>query len=587
MKIKKLLQIILGCTVVLIIATVGSLVVFSRSWYEKDNAVTVDKEAALLAIDIQQASDYLTNEIRAYTQFGEREHYDNYWEEVNTTQRRENAITRLEEIGVPDEVIDLARQAGEESAALVSLEEAAMAYVEEGELDEARELVFGADYNATKDRISGALESFSEELESWSQSILANTSSSLSISRSILFVSLALLMASSVGSLITLYRVLRPLEQLSHTAKQLATGDLRTEELIVKSKDELGVLATSFNQMTTQLKSLILGVKETSGSVQGSFVDVNSEVGGMNESIMEMGSFLKALAADMDEREAGVKDSASVMDSMTNRIQQIAESSMSVAELAAETSTQANDGSVVVEKSVTQMETIHQVVEDTSNVVDRLVKNTNMIDKALKAITGIAEQTNLLALNASIEAARAGEQGKGFAVVADEVSKLAAQSKEAATDIMVLLQEIEADTKEAVQAMEHGKVESKQGIEVIRQAGAAFKSIVEQVSGMTEQVQEVSATVEELAEGAEGINSSLASVVDSSEAVSNQTMEAVQKNDNQVEAVNRIVNVISGANKGMEKLKEELSEFKTEDEEEGEYSSFNEINRVGSIAIYN
>ncbi|WP_240322207.1 methyl-accepting chemotaxis protein, partial [Serratia marcescens] len=70
--------------------------------------------------------------------------------------------------------------------------------------------------------------------------------------------------------------------------------------------------------------------------------------------------------------------------------------------------------------SITQMTTIHDAVNATSQVVERLITHTEHIDTAVQSISNIAEQTNLLALNASIEAARAGEQGKGFAVVADE-----------------------------------------------------------------------------------------------------------------------------------------------------------------------
>ena len=76
------------------------------------------------------------------------------------------------------------------------------------------------------------------------------------------------------------------------------------------------------------------------------------------------------------------------------------------------------------------MTTIHDAVNATSEVVERLITHTKYIDTAVQSISNIAEQTNLLALNASIEAARAGEQGKGFAVVADEVRKLAEHPKQ-------------------------------------------------------------------------------------------------------------------------------------------------------------
>ena len=58
------------------------------------------------------------------------------------------------------------------------------------------------------------------------------------------------------------------------------------------------------------------------------------------------------------------------------------------------------------------------------------------------AILEIASQTNLLALNAAIEAAQAGDSGSGFAVVAEEIRKLAENSKETATEIQSVTQQV-------------------------------------------------------------------------------------------------------------------------------------------------
>ncbi len=358
-----------------------------------------------------------------------------------------------------------------------------------------------------------------------------------------------------------------PIHIIKGGVSQMAEGDL-TVEIPTHYKAEFGEMFTSFREMIGSLSVLILGVKSTYKNVHSSFVYMKNSTGKIDKSIADMDSFLNVLASDMGTQVTGLKESSVSMDGIANGIHQIAESSAAVAELATETSTQAYDGNIVIEKSVSQMETINQVVDNTSNVVGRLVKRTKTIDDALKAITTIAEQTNLLALNASIEAARAGEHGRGFAVVADEVSKLAAQSKESANEINVLLQEINEDTKEAVEAMEQGKVETKQGIDIIRQAGYAFSSIVEKVTTMTEQVQEVSATVEEMSAGTEEVNSSLSEIVRNSEAISSQTTEAVQRNNEQVDVVNGMVNMMNATEKDVGKLEENLHTFKTESEDE-------------------
>ena len=126
------------------------------------------------------------------------------------------------------------------------------------------------------------------------------------------------------------------------------------------------------------------------------------------------------------------------MEEITTGVQTVAESSAVVAEVAVTTTERINIGSEVINHSILQMNSVHDVVEETSKVINKLVTRTQQIDTALAAITNIAEQTNLLALNAAIEAARAGENGKGFAVVA-EVRDLAEQSKESAKEVNHLI----------------------------------------------------------------------------------------------------------------------------------------------------
>ena len=93
------------------------------------------------------------------------------------------------------------------------------------------------------------------------------------------------------------------------------------------------------------------------------------------------------------------------------------------------------------------------VAEQTNQRIGKLGESSIEIGKVIKVITSIAEQTNLLALNATIEAARAGEAGKGFAVVANEVKELAKQTAQATEEIGQKIGAIQADTKDAVQAI--------------------------------------------------------------------------------------------------------------------------------------
>jgi signal transduction histidine kinase len=66
---------------------------------------------------------------------------------------------------------------------------------------------------------------------------------------------IALLTAGVIGFL-TVRRIVRPIEDIAETARAVNSGDL-SRRVLLKSRDELGVLAHAFNNMTSQLESLI------------------------------------------------------------------------------------------------------------------------------------------------------------------------------------------------------------------------------------------------------------------------------------------------------------------------------------------
>ena len=112
----------------LIIAVLTSLILFfamyrTSALYKK--AYFITQEALTLTQrtgDLQNASDYLTEQIRCFSITGDRAYLDNYFEEAKVTKRREHAIDALEEYDENSVALADLKEAMKESVSLMEVE---------------------------------------------------------------------------------------------------------------------------------------------------------------------------------------------------------------------------------------------------------------------------------------------------------------------------------------------------------------------------------------------------------------------------------------------------------------------------------
>ncbi len=325
----------------------------------------------------------------------------------------------------------------------------------------------------------------------------------------LLFIQLIVLgFALLIGSGIIIWfsgHLSRPIKLITNKVEQVANGDLSTDHVVVKNKDEIGQLSEYINQMTNNLKVMIHEISNTSLQVAATSEELSASSEEMSKSVEQVASSLQQLANGADNQRVKTLEADQSFSTISDEITQIADHVENVSEMSKETSAVGVNGNEVIKKTISQMSKIQEQSELTGSMMDALGEKSNEIGKIVTLITSVSEQTNLLALNAAIEAARAGEHGKGFAVVADEVRKLAEQSREAANQVSQLIIGIQEDIEKSVMAMNEGRLSVEEGIQLVEDAGGSFKLIVEEVNKVTGHINEVSTTVQEISSEADSV----------------------------------------------------------------------------------
>ena len=262
----------------------------------------------------------------------------------------------------------------------------------------------------------------------------------------LIFIVIAFLMAGFTMFICAKW-IIRPMRYISEKLNKMIRdieehqGNL-SERILLSSKDEIGIIGESVNSFIETLQNVMKRITVSSVNMNQIVDEVEKEVNLADDSAKDISAVMEELTAAMTDVSSSVGGIGGLLSEIGDSVQELSNGAQELLEYSDQ-----------MEESATRLkENAIQNKNETSNITLAIIaklqkameesKKVEQINDLTNDILGIAKQTNLLSLNASIEAARAGEAGRGFSVVATEISQLADSSRDTATNIQQINQNV-------------------------------------------------------------------------------------------------------------------------------------------------
>jgi methyl-accepting chemotaxis protein len=341
----------------------------------------------------------------------------------------------------------------------------------------------------------------------------------------------------------------KDLDDADAKKSEVAESEAALDQLAQKLADAIGIQVSAAEDTTRLIKDLTSAVREIAQHVEAlassaeessssilEMTATNDEVaenvgelaGSVREtvsSIEEMAYSIKEVAKNVDALSLTAEETSSSMNEMDVSIDQVQSNANETARLSEEVALDAEKGAEAILKTISEIYRIKESSQEAVSVIANLGSRIEAIGQIVNVIDDVAEQTNLLALNAAIIAAQAGEQGKGFAVVADEIKDLAERAGASTREITDLIKTIQAESKNAIHAVERGAENVDRGVEVSNEAERALKKILESSQKSTNMVRAIARATVEQAKGSKQVTDAIGRIAETVQQIAAATAQ--------------------------------------------------------------
>jgi methyl-accepting chemotaxis protein len=355
--------------------------------------------------------------------------------------------------------------------------------------------------------------------------------------------------------------IVKPLSLLGSAMKEAGEGNLASS-MQMRTKDEIGSLASSYNVMLENMKKLIMDIKESSTNITNYTTNLSAVSEQMSASSTEVAEAIHDVANGAGGQAADLVQITGILSDFGASLEKIVEMSTDANKSTSVINIKAKDSDKKMAALVSSIGQIGSSFEQVSTKINGLGVNIKKINDITNVINSIADQTNLLALNAAIEAARAGESGRGFAVVADEIRKLAEQSKLSSEDISKMVGGISLEADGVVEITCSVNEDLEAQVRIIEEAIASFKEIIDSIEETLPKIEHIADSAIKIDKEKEEIIEKVettSSVAEETSASSEEIAASAQEMSASSEEVASVAQALSEMNKVMEKSLQRFS----------------------------
>lgn len=338
--------------------------------------------------------------------------------------------------------------------------------------------------------------------------------------------------------------------------KKAADGDL-TVSFDLKRNDEFKVLIDEINTTFSNMKALILLVKQLSAEVSESSKNVSVTSEHFLKSVTDVSTAMNEIEQGILNQAKDAEECLIQMDSLSNKIVVVSDNTKEIRNITNFARESISEGTAITQDLNIQTKSTMDITAEIIGGIDNLAKESLSIGKIINVINEIANQTNLLSLNASIEAARAGEAGKGFAVVAGEIRKLADQSKSAVQDIKTIINKIQNNAQNTAHTAKRAEDVLQLQEKAVMNTIDSYRNINDSVVKLVMYLKDITDNVDNMEVARVNTLSSIENISAVLEEVAASSNTVSQNSTDQITAVEILNNsAVSLSNNAMELVKE-------------------------------